>query len=128
MAWGAQSSLTPGSALLAAPRTHYLADSGECVSLQPSPGGPLWQWGPEPELEEMLEPGREEGALERLGQGRAGGSARRGQVREAERGGSVALKGEAGDLARETDFGERNISTGGSQAGNELELEGDRAE
>lgn len=30
MAWGVRSSLIPGSALLAAPRMHYLADSGEC--------------------------------------------------------------------------------------------------
>lgn len=65
MALGARSSLTPGSALLAAPRTHYLADSGECVSLQPSAAQPTWLWGPEPELEEMLGPGREEGERRR---------------------------------------------------------------
>lgn len=88
----------------------------------------MWQWGPEPELEEILGPGWEERALERLGHGRAGGSARRGQVRETEKGGCVALKGEAGDLPLwERDLEERNISTGGSQAGNDLELAGDRA-
>ena len=75
MAWGARSSLKCGSALLAAPRTHYLADSGECVSLQPSVASSPWLRGPDPEPQEMLGLGgkkqREEGALERLGHGRA---------------------------------------------------------
>lgn len=42
MAWDTRSSLTLGFALLAAPRMHYLADSGECVRPQPSTAGPPW--------------------------------------------------------------------------------------
>lgn len=56
-----------------------------------------------------------------LNQGRAGGSAGRGRVRETER-----RSCEAGGLPWDRDSGERNINMGGSQARNELELEGDR--
>lgn len=42
MGWDTWASLTLGFALLAAPRMHYLADSGECVRLQPSTAGPPW--------------------------------------------------------------------------------------
>lgn len=75
LVWGTRSSLTPSSALLAAPRMHYLADSGECVSVQPSVAVPCgcavqslsWRrcW------DQGGRKGREEAALERLGQGRA---------------------------------------------------------
>lgn len=59
MVQGAQPS-EPGCASLAAPRMHYLADSGECTSLHPwgmvlpscgdqslkaEPREPCWDWG-----------------------------------------------------------------------------------
>lgn len=43
------------------------------------------------------------------------------------RGDCVELKGEAGELLWERDSGEKDFSTGRSQAGNGLKLERDRA-